>query len=185
MSEHRSHYIIHRKTEEWIGEQFGLKKKDKAESIPVPQDPHPVDRIQQPGLSHYHTQTLLEGKVIGDSSSPSCGFLEVTSQEGKESAWQDDKLWVALSEGVKLLVPRGLERFRYSMPSWGRYRDLVFNLGQAKAMWFLSSHEPKRLNQRGLEKLSTPTGVPRAKAWRCYSALCDCTAQSPGGERTL
>lgn len=48
----------------------------------------------------------------------------MTSQEGKESAWQDDKLLVALSESVKLLVPRGLERFRYSMLPWGRYRDL-------------------------------------------------------------
>lgn len=126
MSEHRSHYIIHRKTEEWIGEAIWFKKKkDKAENIPVPWDPHPVDWIQQPGLSHYHTQTLKERKVTGDSTSPSCGFLEVTSQEGKGSAWQDDKLWVALSEGVKLLVPRGLERFRYSMPPpWGKYRDL-------------------------------------------------------------
>lgn len=57
--------------------------------------------------------------------------------------------------------------------------------GQAKAILFLSSQEHKRLNQGCLGKLSTLKGVPRAKAWRCCSVLCDCTAQSPGGGITL
>lgn len=45
--------------------------------------------LAHPAQAAFHGPT--EEKVIGNSSSPSCGFLEVTSWEEKVSGkWQND-----------------------------------------------------------------------------------------------